>query len=124
MRGTSRFTRSINALSAPRSEKSQAYPMNSRPRSTISFSTSLPEASIEALTPTMSAPASANAWAMPRPMPRLHPVTSATLPSSLNRSRIPIDSLLSHAYGNGFGSIHSTMASFILCAKKKLPAGA
>ena len=33
---------------------------------------------------TMSAPASATALAMPRPMPRLPPVTSATLPVRLN----------------------------------------
>ena len=51
-----------------------------------SFSTVLPEASRDAETPTMSAPASASPKAMDLPMPRLQPVTRAVLPDRLNWS--------------------------------------
>src|SRR5512139_336368 len=42
------------------------------------------------LSPTISAPACANPRAIAWPSPRLAPVTSATLPSSRNASRMPI----------------------------------
>src|SRR5690606_22330965 len=53
--------------------------------------------------PTTFAPASASAAAIPLPMPRLAPVTSATLPSSLNESRMLIYSLplLQRRHGHG-----------------------
>ena len=57
------------------------------PIARISFSTSLPDAS-EADTPMISAPASANASAIDRPIPLLQPVTNAVFPCKLNRLRI------------------------------------
>jgi hypothetical protein len=48
-----------------------------------SFSRALPAISRVLLTATMWAPASASASAIALPMPRLEPVTSAVLPSSL-----------------------------------------
>src|SRR4051812_31329860 len=51
-----------------------------------SRSTSLPDASSVALTPTTSAPAAASAMATASPRPRRAPVTTAVLPSSLKGS--------------------------------------
>src|SRR5205814_5067896 len=45
----------------------------------------LPDSSSPALTPMMSAPASASPRAMAKPMPRRQPVTTATLPVRSNR---------------------------------------
>ncbi len=82
--GTSALTRPMKSYSASRSEKSQAYARQLRPVARTAVSNALPSASSVALTPTMSAPASANATAIALPMPRFAPVTSAVLPSSRN----------------------------------------
>ena len=83
---TSSRSRPTNSRQAARSAKSHRNPRNVRPAARTARSTSLPSASSDALTPTTSAPASASATAMLRPMPRRHPVTSAVFPSRRKRS--------------------------------------
>ena len=75
---------SQNPFTALRSEKSTAWALNVRPRAVTAFSISLPDASSEALTPIILAPAPARASAMPKPIPRRHPVTRAVFPARLN----------------------------------------
>ena len=73
-------SRSTRARSAAREPRSQRWAAKRRPRPRTSAPTSPPSDSSEALTPTMSAPASASRRATARPMPRRQPVTSAVRP--------------------------------------------
>ena len=86
IRGTSRLICSMNRCSALRSEKSQAYPRKLRPVSRTRFVTGSSSPPSVALTPTMSAPASASPTAIASPIPRRQPVTSAVFPERLNIS--------------------------------------
>src|SRR5690348_3926882 len=84
--GPSASSRSARARTAVRLARSTRWPRNVRPRRSTCRATALSDSSRAALTPMMSAPASARAQAIARPIPRRQPVTTATLPLRSNRS--------------------------------------
>src|SRR5450755_2200474 len=94
---------SAKACTAPGSAKSTAWASKLRPSAVTARSMSLPELSSDALTPMMSAPAAANAVAIANPIPRLAPVTTATLPV---RSKLARDVNATSFVSTGVGAIY------------------